>query len=175
LILDRLDHVVKLLDRMPPGVVAADDDDDDDDDDKSHHLHHASSEAIALAMHADVSSCVGPDTVLEWPTFSGKFASGMFNAAVLGRPPRDVVHNDNFKEHPTAWPPDTLFDDVDLVAQLVRRFLHNVHVKNPMMDVRKVARLVPDLAGKRPGWNERSCLLVRRPPQAFCLCTHDED
>jgi hypothetical protein len=98
LILDRLDHVVKLLDRTPPGVVAA----DDDDDDKSRHLHHASSGTAALAMHADVSSCVGPDTVLEWPTFSGNFASGMFNAAVLGRLPRDVVHNDNFKQHPTV-------------------------------------------------------------------------
>jgi hypothetical protein len=165
LILDRLDHVVKLLDRTPPGAVAA----DGNDDDESSRLHHASGEAAASAMHADVASCVGPDTVLEWPTFSGNFASVMFNASVLGRLPRDVVHNDNFKEHPTAWPPDTLFDDVDLVAQLVRRFLHNVHVKNPMMDVRKVARLVPELAGKRPGWDERSCLLVCRPPQAFCL------
>ena len=163
LILDRLDHVVKLLDRTPASVVAA----DGNDDDESRRLHHASTGTAASAMHADAASCVGPDTVLEWPTLSGNSTSGMLNAAVLGRLPRDVVHNDNFKERPTAWQADTLFDDVDLVAQLVRRFLHNVHVKNPMMDVRKVARLVPELAGKRPGWNERSCLLVRQPPQAF--------
>jgi len=158
---------VKLLDRTPANVVAAD---GDGDDDESRRLHHASGKVGATAMHADVASCVGPDTVLQWPTFSGNFASGIFNAAALGRLPRDVVHNDNFREpNSTAWQHDTLFDDADLVAQLVRSFLHNVHVKNPMMDVRKVARLVPELAGKCPGWNERSCLLVCRPPQAFCL------
>lgn len=163
LILDRLDHVVKLLDRTPAGEIAA------QGDDESHRLHHASTGTAASATHADVFSCVGPDTVLEWPTFGGDFASGMFNAAVLGRLPRDVVHNDNFKEHPTEWQHDTLFDDADLVAQLVRRFLNNVHVKNPKMDVRKVARLVPELAGKRPGWEGDPAFLFVDPPQAFCL------
>ena len=132
-------------------------------------MHHMSSgRDIAVARHSEVSSCVGPDTILAWPTFNDDLAPGMFNAAVFA-PEHSCIHDGADYNTSTAWQRGAFFTDAGLVALLVKRFLHHVHIKNPMMNAHKVAELVTELAGKEPGWDEGSCLLVRGP-RRHSLC-----
>jgi hypothetical protein len=68
----------------------------------------------------------------------------------------------------------------DDVPNLIKSFLTNVHVKNPILDAEDIHTWSKDILENGFGWSPRSCLIVnrlfsfskqRRQPRVDTLCT----
>lgn len=100
------------------------------------------------------SSNTSPDNVLMWPIFLGNYTTKCLQDAIFLSKPSD--HHDSHVSKSSA-----VFDFEDSkVPELIERFFHLVHVKNPVVDpeeLRKYARRVVEYG---LSWDEGSCLVV---------------
>ena len=159
-ILDRLNHVVSLLERRPV----------DQSPGSERPLQHYSPEDVLVEDEETLPSAtfsadeilgglnapglpakhLNCESVLAWPCFAGA-AVGTVRSLALD------VEMDHEDAAPVSAGRGIREEDFH---RLTTRFLMNAHVKNPVLDIPEFRRLVRDATETGPRWDGPSCLVV---------------
>lgn len=109
------------------------------------------------------SSFTSTDSVLAWPVFGNRFRRGylaeeLFIAGHL---------SSQMLDHPFHVPSD--YANLkrggiceENIPGLITKFLHLVHIKNPILDWKLIRRYASRVAENGLGWDAPSCLVVSR-------------
>lgn len=114
--------------------------------------------------------------ILDWPIFGHNLWRKDLGAAVFN-PTMMSYHGDQSLGNSDLTEPQEIFDiqttlqstthsrgvDEDNAPELVKAFLANVHIKNPILDAGDLTKWAKSIAENSFGWTSRSCLLVRAP------------
>ena len=119
------------------------------------------------------SSEMFTESVLRWPIFSQaaprlKASLEMPIVEVLGPSERSGTGD----RVDTGSIGSTLLDlDSDAINHLIRNFLENNHVKNPILDVRSLRMDAREFIESGPLWDGRTCLIVSCHP-SICITNY---
>ncbi|CAH0058243.1 unnamed protein product [Clonostachys solani] len=168
-ILDRINHVVSLLETQSQEPVA---NDGPSASGSSHAPHHSSiptpadstrsssnlsDEDILLAFDvpdfpSSINNC---ESILRWPVFEGLVPD--IHSFVLDLDDTDAGRDDRVVEARGSLGRGVQEDDF---ISLSKRFLAYVHVKNPILDVSDYKNQVRIAAENGPRWDGQSCLVL---------------
>ncbi|KAL3459529.1 hypothetical protein BJX64DRAFT_301264 [Aspergillus heterothallicus] len=164
LILDKLNQV---LDRLNPQAALARSASSIQSDRSDHPVPSPQAAAGNPVFQADAtplaldglqipSSFSSPDWVLDWPIFDDQFRQGclaeeLFVAEHLSSQTSSGASSGSRSR-------GGICDDD--VPRLVARFLHFVHIKNPILDPKAVTQLANRVAEDGAGWDASSCLVL---------------
>ncbi|KAB8223914.1 hypothetical protein BDV33DRAFT_199960 [Aspergillus novoparasiticus] len=107
------------------------------------------------------SSFASTDSVLAWPVFGDRFGQGCLaeelfiaehlSSAALGDPFQLPPDHGSLKRGGICE---------DDIPNLVTRFLHLVHIKNPILDSKSIKQYAYRVAENGLGWDASSCLVL---------------
>lgn len=111
------------------------------------------------------SSNTSPDNVLMWPIFLGNYATKCLQDAVFLSKPPDLYDN----QGPSKGIKVPFQEDK--VPELMERFFHLVHIKNPIVDQDKLRKNARTVVEDGLSWDAGSCLVVStyHPLSKTCL------
>ncbi|KAL2840406.1 hypothetical protein BJY01DRAFT_236758 [Aspergillus pseudoustus] len=161
LILEKLHQVLQKLDQqsavtangpigrsdcvLPPPPAAADADD----------LQPSPASLALDGLHIP-SSFSSPDWVVDWPIFDKQFRRGcLLDELFIAERSSSQALEDTVSVSRSRG--TICADDI---PGLVTRFLHFVHIKNPILDPKAITQLASRLAEDGVGWDRSSCLVL---------------
>lgn len=101
--------------------------------------------------------------VLEWPIFGGLVKPSSVNPALYGedtQSPRVAQNSGTSLQHGVRLGRSAARIDEGDVQELVQAFLHNVHIKNPILERTELLRLARIVAEDGFKWDACSCLVL---------------
>jgi hypothetical protein len=111
------------------------------------------------------------EDVLDWPIFEGKLPRSEIEALIFNpnhavpEPALAVQLCQSGAAAETRWHrsfvPRGGVDETNALF-LVRKFLANVHIKNPVLDATDLKQMAKEITEEGFQWDGRSCLVVRK-------------
>lgn len=104
------------------------------------------------AVQNECSLQILASNVLNWPVFGGKFVSQARSLALIQR--------SESKPPTTTGLIESCINNATVGNELLDNFIQHVHIKNPILDITELRRLVQRLGLNGVSWDLESCLVL---------------